>query len=219
MLLLIPVVTIPLMAVFGVPEIIPQVPSAMEGWLKPASQKQPPASSEAATPAADTLPLPRATLSEQAIAWEQRPTHDIALPRPLSEQAALPSEAAASQGRSLFDPPPTTADMQNHPSTEETTNLTPINYTRSTPRNRPPAAATRPAVNLTWQQAVKRLNELEIRNFRLEPGLKPDQFMFVCSYTPPDNPRVSYRFEAEADEPLRAVAKVLEQIETWVSSR
>jgi len=65
---------------------------------------------------------------------------------------------------------------------------------------------------LTWQNAVQRLNELEIRSFRLEPGHQVGQFVFICSYTPPDTPRVSYRFEAESDQPLKAVEKVLEQI-------
>lgn len=72
---------------------------------------------------------------------------------------------------------------------------------------------------LTWQGAVERLNALDIRNFRLEPGHQLGQFVFICSYTPPDNPRVSYRFEAGADEPLKAVEKVLEQIIEWQKSR
>jgi hypothetical protein len=72
---------------------------------------------------------------------------------------------------------------------------------------------------LTWQSAVRRLNELEIRNFRLQPAHRENQFMFICSYTPSDSPRVSYRFEAEADEPLKAVEKVLEQIAEWQQRR
>jgi hypothetical protein len=72
---------------------------------------------------------------------------------------------------------------------------------------------------LTWQSAVRRLNELEIRNFRLQPAHRENQFVFICSYTPSDSPRVSYRFEAEADEPLKAVEKVLEQIAEWQQRR
>jgi hypothetical protein len=68
---------------------------------------------------------------------------------------------------------------------------------------------------LTWQVAIRRLNELEIRNFRLERGHRDGQFAFICSYTPSDSPRVSYRFEAEADEPMKAVEKVLQQIDEW----
>ena len=71
----------------------------------------------------------------------------------------------------------------------------------------------------TWREATTRLNELGIRDFRLEPGLQADEFLFSCSYTPADNPRVSRRFEAEATEPLRAVQKVIEQIEQWSRSQ
>ena len=80
------------------------------------------------------------------------------------------------------------------------------------------AAASRDASTpdtLTWKTAVRQLNALEIRNFRIEPGRQPSQFIFICSYTPSDSPRVSYRFEAEADEPLKAVEKVLAQIGEW----
>jgi hypothetical protein len=72
---------------------------------------------------------------------------------------------------------------------------------------------------LTWQAAVRKLNDLEIRNFRLQPGHRENQFAFICSYTPKDSPRVSYRFEAEADEPLKAVEKVFEQIAEWQQRR
>jgi hypothetical protein len=71
----------------------------------------------------------------------------------------------------------------------------------------------------SWQDAVDRLNELEIRNFRLQPGHRENQYAFICNYTPSDSPRVSYRFEAEADEPLKAVEKVLEQIAEWQQRR
>ena len=73
--------------------------------------------------------------------------------------------------------------------------------------------------SLNWQGALRRLNELEIRNFRLEPSRQANQFVFICSYTPSDSPRVSYRFEAESEEPLRAVEKVLAQIDEWQQQR
>ncbi len=73
--------------------------------------------------------------------------------------------------------------------------------------------------SLTWQNALRRLNELEIRNFRLEPSRQANQFVFICSYTPSDSPRVSYRFEAESEEPLKAVEKVLAQIDEWQQRR
>lgn len=67
----------------------------------------------------------------------------------------------------------------------------------------------------TWSAAVQKLNELGIRDYRLEPGVRPDEFLFSCSYSPPQNPRISRRFEAEALDPLKAVIKVLQQVDEW----
>lgn len=67
----------------------------------------------------------------------------------------------------------------------------------------------------TWSAAVQKLNELGIRDYRLEPGVRPNEFLFSCSYSPPQNPRVSRRFEAEALDPLKAVIKVLQQVDEW----
>ena len=72
---------------------------------------------------------------------------------------------------------------------------------------------------VTWSAAVQKLNELGIRDYRLEPGARPDEFLFSCSYSPPHNPRVSRRFEAEALDPLKAVIKVLQQVDEWNQSR
>jgi hypothetical protein len=70
----------------------------------------------------------------------------------------------------------------------------------------------------TWNDAVQRLNDLGIRNFRLE-HLRQGEFSFTCSYTHSNSPNVTRRFEAEADEPLKAVGKVLAQVEDWSEQR
>ncbi|MCH9790380.1 MAG: hypothetical protein K0U82_06140 [Planctomycetes bacterium] len=67
----------------------------------------------------------------------------------------------------------------------------------------------------TWSAAVQKLNDLGIRDYRLEPGVRPNEFLFSCSYSPPNNPRISRRFEAEALDPLKAVIKVLQQVDEW----
>jgi hypothetical protein len=68
----------------------------------------------------------------------------------------------------------------------------------------------------TWQGAVKRLNELGIHQFHLEPGQAANSFQFRCSLTRPDSPQVTRRFEAEAGDPLEAVQQVLDQVEDWM---
>ena len=67
----------------------------------------------------------------------------------------------------------------------------------------------------TWDQAVQRLKGLGIQKYHLESLPDDGGFSFRCSYTAPDNPRVTRRFESEAPEPLAAVRIVLEQIEDW----
>lgn len=83
---------------------------------------------------------------------------------------------------------------------------------RSTP------AATAPA-SITWQDARRRLADLGIDQFHLEPGLESDQYLFVCLLTPGTDERVTQRFEAEAGEPLAAVQAVLTQIDDWLAQQ
>ena len=68
---------------------------------------------------------------------------------------------------------------------------------------------------LTWQEARRRLGELGIRDFQLNPGQGEGQFHFACTLTPAESPRIVHRFEAEASEPLAAVEEVIRQIEGW----
>lgn len=68
-----------------------------------------------------------------------------------------------------------------------------------------------------WQAAARRLKELGARKYRLEAQIEEQQFLFVCSFASPDNPRVVRRFEATADNPLEAVQNVLAQIDEWRS--
>ena len=72
---------------------------------------------------------------------------------------------------------------------------------------------------LTWREAVRRLNELGIQEFRLEPGRQLGEFYFACEFTPDRDARITRRFEAEAQEPLLAVAAVLRQIDEWLPRR
>ena len=82
-------------------------------------------------------------------------------------------------------------------------------------RNKRDPAFIKPETPLTWQSAVRWLNELGIHHYQLEPGQHENEFYFSCSFSPGNNSRITQRFEAEAAEPLRAVEKVLVQIENW----
>ena len=72
---------------------------------------------------------------------------------------------------------------------------------------------------LTWREAVRRLNALGIQEFRLEPGQQVGEFYFACEFAPDRDVRITRRFEAEAREPLLAVAAVLRQIDEWLPRR
>jgi hypothetical protein len=69
-----------------------------------------------------------------------------------------------------------------------------------------------------WKAAAERLKELGIRKYRLLPQIESQKFLFACSFSLPENPRVTRRFEAEAETPLEAVQMVLQQVDEWRSS-
>lgn len=75
-----------------------------------------------------------------------------------------------------------------------------------------------PAASLSWREAVRKLNQLGVREIQLSQTEEPFVYRFSCDYTPDNNPRVTRRFEAESGEPLKAVEKVIEQVESWLAS-
>lgn len=68
-----------------------------------------------------------------------------------------------------------------------------------------------------WQEASRRLKQLGIRKYRLVSQIDQQNFVFACNFASPTNPQVVRRFEADADNPLEAVQKVLTQIDEWRS--
>jgi hypothetical protein len=66
-----------------------------------------------------------------------------------------------------------------------------------------------------WRDATRRLKDLGIRKYRLEAQIEEQTFVFICSFAAAGNPRVVRRFEAEADDPLEAVQKVIDEIDEW----
>jgi|GEM_PF-1945479 hypothetical protein len=75
--------------------------------------------------------------------------------------------------------------------------------------------APQPAPISRWREAVTRLNQLGVQKYQLSQTEEPFVFLFACDLTHPDNPRITHRFQAEAGEPLQAVTKVIQQVETW----
>ncbi len=71
---------------------------------------------------------------------------------------------------------------------------------------------------VTWQSAVRRLNELGISDYNLTRGRDGRDFRFTCAYEPGGD-LAGRRFEAAAPEPLLAVRHVLLQIDDWNARR
>ncbi|HSG71687.1 MAG TPA: hypothetical protein VLA12_14795 [Planctomycetaceae bacterium] len=79
------------------------------------------------------------------------------------------------------------------------------------------AESAESAETLSWRAAVRKLNQLGVREIQLSQTAEPFVFRFSCDYTPGNNPRITRRFEAEAGEPLKAVESVIEQVESWLA--
>jgi hypothetical protein len=86
---------------------------------------------------------------------------------------------------------------------------------RSDPPHAPRATESNLAEQSGWRDATRRLKELGIRKYRLESQIEDQTFVFICSFAAVENPRVVRRFEAEADNPLEAVQKVIDEIGEW----
>ncbi|MEZ6058065.1 MAG: hypothetical protein R3C01_15300 [Planctomycetaceae bacterium] len=73
--------------------------------------------------------------------------------------------------------------------------------------------------NIGWQEASRKLNELGIEHYRIEAGSTLGSFVFICQFSPGDDPQVIQRFEAERNDPLQAVAEAIRQIEDFLRDR
>lgn len=260
LLLLIPILAVPMLAIFGIPNFAPAVASPLgdEAWREapvdrggaaPTFGDAAGAQELVAQNGLDFSNNPRQSNLERNIPWPGRTRSEAAErthPNPESSAgnfdgfdrtAAVISPSAPPRrlplGQEPGQPPAWPAatqdgavqpigysvpgDFAGPPKYERPaqTDVEQVGFESSGRRGpRPPRVLPNATPALTWQDAVKRLDELEIDNFRLERGSDQNQFFFMCSYTPPENPQVSYRFEAEASEPLKAVEKVLAQVES-----
>lgn len=205
-LLLIPILAIPMLAIFGVPQFVPRESSSSD---EPDSQEDA-GDAPAFNAQSDWTEQDFSQLAEQTAATSPRSAFDGALTS-ASSSGTSPLRLASNQGES---PEASLFGESAAPSSYRRPNGTSPDSSHVQQVH-----ATTQAPPLTWQGAVQKLRELQIRSFRLEPGQQVGQFVFICSYTPHHNPRLSYRFEAEADEPLRAVEKVLGQIDSWMAAR
>lgn len=238
LLLLIPVVSIPALAIFGIPQFAPVVVSPLDEGVPEDRESRIGQSARLGrfpedledAPAFD--PESERQLAEsrtRALGSQDAPRRSFLNSESFSDPLASPRQPR--KGRDTQRPVEGLGSAAQ-PFGAESTGLGPAGPLHSVPLNPVQPASPQdgfaelslnPTVsnpaNLTWNEAIRRLNELQIRDFRLGPGLNANEFLFVCSYTPSDSPLVSYRFEAESPEPLKAVENVLEQVVAWQQRR
>ena len=69
-----------------------------------------------------------------------------------------------------------------------------------------------------WRAAIGKLQKIGIEDYTLKPGSSPKLFHFSCTIPGNSNlrPRILHRFEAESEDPLHAIGDVIEQVEEWL---
>lgn len=195
LLMSVPLAAIPLMAIFGIPQFTPGAagPRDDDRIIREPEFRGDPAAYRRR--AADVL--------SQRDDKEQRrhaePIHDAFSHDPFH------SPAPGARDRRLADaaPGPQAAGAQRGGS--------------AAPSSDPSAPS--PSAGTNWRDASRQLQELGITQYHLERGHQQDTFLFVCMFSPGDNPQVTQRFEAEAQDPLAAVQDVLRQVDEWLRRR
>ncbi len=71
----------------------------------------------------------------------------------------------------------------------------------------------------SMKESLKKLNSLGVKHYHLERGSNQDTWLFVCLFVPGDDARLTHRFEAESDDPDRAAAETVQQIDSWLLQR
>jgi hypothetical protein len=235
LLLSVPLLAMPLMAVFGVPQFVPVIASSMSEHK---SEWDAPLRKAKVGESLAMNPLPDARSHSQADLRQEVRLADLF-------RADLPSRSADQPARHYQVEPLSTSEVSvaegrprvvdlfaTEPGAIEPTNLSERPHAASTVRQASRDVDVRPGFSrslksgherslagLTWRQAVRRLNDLGIHRFRLEPGHDAADFHFVCEFSPDNDSRITRRFEAEAVEPLQAVELVLRQIDEWNGQR
>ena len=247
LLLSVPLAAIGLMAVFGIPQLVPALASPeRDGVIRGVRDAFPWPQQPAADQHADVTHLDDAPAFSTASAQSATPpthwdagsssapqynseTNPSAGPHGHGEHVAPPQRGNAAQSpRHWSEIPP--MPPQSRPDTRalaSNTSAAPPGWAdqRSEPAQTAPATSfsqenpSSRSATFSWRQASLRLTELGISQFHLESGSAPGSFLFVCVYSPGDAPHVTHRFEAEAEEPLLAVNRVIQQVDEWMQER
>ncbi len=226
-LLSVPVSAILLMAIFGIPRLAPGTSSGPNenAWRDP---RQFFAGMDGESSSQDLFSrygAQQGPVDQHDPFAETRASNGDA---PQWNDRPQPAERPEWESRSEQTPPQSPARPGGWPlqgQTEEVRPTPPLAQWEAVPPAWPPSRVrqnTTPvetASHITWIDARRRLTELGIDEFHLEPGADESSFLFVCVLTPGDSPGVTRRFEAQAEDPLMAVEQALGQVENWLETR
>ncbi len=247
LLLLIPMLVIPGMAVFGIPQFLPVVASPVdsEPRLREPGFREDRVGESAAHPKSplqfddESLDLFRSPDERRTAArpvtqssgrpdvWTDPLRLETATVRHASSRQAtiLPvsNESAGSlrtASLAVGNPRVQAAsgtDSRTLTDTDGTGVARYVREERTTARERTSSPAA--SAPITWREAATRLNRLGVRTYRLMPGTETGEFRFLCYVTSAHDPRISRRFEASSFEPLDAVHRVIQDISRWKQVR
>jgi len=250
LMFMVPLLGVPLMAIFGVPQFVPVIASSVSDETTRPMGTRPKhgvgESASATTFAAESSQPGSRRQGEQQVQdffrpaerprRESRPLHDAESRKRETQfaETSLNAETWLTSNSSEESASSTTQKLNDLfgnsvAIADQSESRSRARSTAARPRGEPTTTRSNAALmgsnleqsrdGLTWREAVRRLNELGIQEFRLEPGRQLGEFYFACEFTPHRDARVTRRFEAEATEPLLAVQAVLRQIDEWLTRR
>ena len=246
-LMIIPMLVVPLLAILGIPQFFPVVASpTFHSERELTGRFIERRVGQAEMPADRTLSIPSLNdvdLFEPAITARQRADDNrlrllarswtdplaVRLKSPSTHRkfaVELPQPAWESNALSAATPARQPLSVQLLQATNSESNRTgsqdaqfsAVRYKRKAN----PSTESVPATNrqrLTWRQAAQLLGRMGIRKYELKGGEAVGEFAFSCSVTSIDDRRISRQFQAASTEPLVAVEKVLVQVDNWMQGR
>jgi hypothetical protein len=240
-LMLIPMLAVPVMALFGVPHFMPVVASptpALQaepfvGFLEPRTGQSDavlhpvslrtesqdvdlfqPYGADAATSNQPTLSEAASRISEIRNNWSD-PLKFSRISDTARSRSDLSTTEASIEGGLK---PGLVTIFDSRPTGRESQVDPATRYERPGIARPVPARLPTETQSMTWRQASQILNDLGVQTYSLSPGLSPGEFRFVCLVSSTDDPRISRRFESNSPDPLVAVEQVITQVKSWTQA-
>jgi hypothetical protein len=221
LLMSLPLVAVPCLAVFGLPSLGPPTADAStEESIELGSPVESAGKAAVAfAPIVDAGKTPAEPSPFESFETAQSDRRQI---EPTSDHRGAAANRAVGLDHSVVPrervPSPASNDIAISPDVFALADIAPpVTATAATK-----AAVTAPAAGASssagWEETVARLNGHGIREFHLTNGEVPGEFHFSCAIYERGR-SVTRRFEAEGASPAEAAEDVLQQVEQWLATR